>query len=128
MALSNRDRVGRAFEVLATGLGPYVERRMRASSRSGKDWLRDFFASANPPIRGEASVNDPALLLRVMAETWERAFATELGRSDRNLVFELRDVRNRWAHNDAFNVDDAYRALDSIERLLTAADAREATE
>jgi len=128
VALSNRDRVGRAFEVLATGLGPYVDRRMRASSRAGKDWLRDYLASASPPIRGEASVNDPALLLRIMAEAWERAFGTELSRSDRNLVFELRDVRNRWAHNDPFSIDDAYRALDSIERLLTAADARKATE
>ncbi|HUP68916.1 MAG TPA: Swt1 family HEPN domain-containing protein [Acidimicrobiales bacterium] len=128
MALSNRDRVGRAFELLATGLGPYVDRRMRAASRAGKDWLRDYLASASPPIRGESSVQDPALLLRIMADGWERAFGTELGRSDRNLVFELRDVRNRWAHNDAFTIDDAYRALDSIERLLTAADAREAIE
>jgi len=128
VALSNRDRVGRAFEVLAVGLGPYVDRRMRASSRAGKDWVRDFLASASPPIRGESSLNDPALLLRVMADAWDRAFATELGRSDRNLVFELRDVRNRWAHNDPFTIDDAYRALDSIERLLTAADAREAAE
>ncbi len=128
MALSNRDRVGRAFEVLATGLGPYVDRRMRAYSRSGKDWLREFLASTSPPVRGEASLQDPAFLLRVMADAWDRAFAAELRRSDRNLVFELRDVRNRWAHNEAFSVDAAYRALDSVELLLTAADAREATE
>ncbi|MGH9286036.1 MAG: hypothetical protein ACRD0M_10270, partial [Acidimicrobiales bacterium] len=61
---------------------------MRASSRSGKDWLRDFVASASPPVRGESSVNDPALLLRIMADGWDLAFASELGRSDRNLVFE----------------------------------------
>lgn len=60
MALSNRDRVGRGFEALATGLAPYVDRRMRASSRAGKDWLRDVVASASPPIRGGASLNDPA--------------------------------------------------------------------
>ncbi|MBW3642892.1 MAG: DUF499 domain-containing protein [Actinobacteria bacterium] len=128
MALSNRDRVGRGFEVLAAGLAPYVVRRMRASSRSGKDWLREYVASASPHIRTGASLNDPSFLLRVMADAWDRAFATELSRSDRNLVFELRDVRNRWAHNDPFTIDDAYRALDSIERLLTAADAAEATE
>ena len=63
-----------------------------------------------------------------MVESWDRAFAAELGKSERNVVFELRDWRNRWAHNDAFTVDDAYRTLDSIERLLVAADAREATE
>ncbi len=128
MALSNRDRVGRAFELLAAGLGPYVDRRMRATNRRGGDWLQAWAASASPPVRGNVSLNDPALLLRVMAESWEAAFRDELTRSDRNLVFELRDVRNRWAHNDAFSADDAYRAMDSIERLLTAIDAREAAE
>ncbi|HVL04386.1 MAG TPA: Swt1 family HEPN domain-containing protein [Acidimicrobiales bacterium] len=111
MALSNRDRVGRAFEALAAGLAPYVDRRMRATGRT--DW---------------APSQDPALLLRAMVEAWDRAFASELGKSERNVVFELRDWRNRWAHNDAFTIDDAYRALDSIERLLVASDAREATE
>ena len=31
---------------------------------------------------------------------------------------ELREVRNRWAHQEQFSTDDAYRALDTIERLL----------
>ena len=126
MAVSNRDRVGRGFELLAAGLSPYVDRRMRASSRAGTDWVHDFAASVS--IKGEVSTNDPSFLLRVMADRWDPAFATELTRTDRNLVFELRDVRNRWAHNDGFSLDDAYRALDSIERLLAAADASEAAE
>ncbi len=111
MALSNRDRVGRGFEALAKGLGRYVDRRMRATGRT--DW---------------APSQDPAFLLRTLVDSWDRAFAAELGKSERNVVFELRDWRNRWAHNDAFTVDDAYRALDSIERLLVAVDAGEATE
>ena len=128
MALSNRDRVGRAFELLATGLKGYVDRRMRATSRSGTDWLRTWAESATPPIRGSVSLQDPSLQLRVMTEYWDKAFSSELGRTDRNLVFELRDVRNKWAHNESFTVDDAYRALDSIERLLVTIDAREAVE
>jgi len=44
------------------------------------------------------------------------------------LVSELRDVRNRWAHQETFTGDDAYRALDSVERLLTAVSAPEAAE
>jgi predicted AAA+ superfamily ATPase len=128
VALSNRDRVGRAFELLAAGLAPYVERRMAATSAVGLNWLQNFAATATPPIRGPVSATDPGLLLRVMTETWERSFGSELTRSDRNLVFELRDVRNRWAHNDPFTIDDAYRTLDSIERLLTSADAPEAVE
>ncbi len=35
-------------------------------------------------------------------------------------------TRNSWAHNDSFSSDDAYRALDSIARLLTAISATEA--
>lgn len=126
MALSNRDRVGRGFEVLAAGLGPYVDRRLRATSRSGKDWVRDFAQSAS--MKGDVSITDPSFILRVIADSWERSFASEWTRTDRNLVFELRDVRNRWAHNESFSVDDAYRALDSIERLLVSADVREAAE
>jgi len=37
-------------------------------------------------------------------------------------------VRNKWAHQEAFTTDDAYRALDSIARLLTATSAAEAQE
>ena len=126
MALSNRDRVGQAFELLAAGLGPYVSRRMKQAAGSG--WLDDFTASARPPMPGPPSLTDPALQLRVMAEAWDAAFRAERSRAERNLVFELRDVRNRWAHNAAFSVDDAYRALDSVERLLSAVDAPEAAD
>ncbi len=42
---------------------------------------------------------------------------------------ELREVRNKWAHQQAFSTDDAYRALDSIQRLLNAVSAaQEASE
>ena len=69
MALSNRDRVGRAFELLAAGLGPYVDRRMRTVSPSGADWLVSFAASARPPMQGTPSLEDPALQLRVLADS-----------------------------------------------------------
>ena len=61
-----------------------------------------------------------------MADRWNQAFAPELARTARNYVFELRDTRNRWAHNEAFNADETYRTLDTVERLLDAIDAREA--
>ena len=41
------------------------------------------------------------------------------------LGIELRDVRNKWAHQKTFSTDDAYRAVDSISRLLTAVAAAE---
>lgn len=127
MALKNRDRVGRAFEALAAGLHPYVDRRMAA--RAGQaQWLDAFVASARPPIRGVASLDDPALLLRVLTDTWDAVFRAELARADRSIAFELRDIRNHWAHNSPFDHDDTYRTLDSIERLLVSVDAAEAAE
>jgi Swt1-like HEPN len=33
-------------------------------------------------------------------------------------VQELRDVRNRWAHQEAFLGDDAYCALDSVHQVM----------
>ena len=41
---------------------------------------------------------------------------------------ELRDHRNKWAHQESFSSDDTYRALDSAGRLLTAVSAPEAEE
>jgi predicted AAA+ superfamily ATPase len=38
-------------------------------------------------------------------------------------------VRNKWAHQEPFSTDDAYRALDSVQRLLTSVSAADqATE
>ncbi len=127
MAVSNRDRIGRAFEQFAEGLAPYVERRMSASSPVGDKWFGRFVEQSKG-LPSDASLRDPAVLLRVMADCWDLAFRSELRKSDRNVVFELRDVRNKWAHNEGFSPDDAYRALDSIERLLVAVDANEAEE
>jgi predicted AAA+ superfamily ATPase len=124
VAVSNRDRVGRAFELLAAGLGPFVDRRVRGRSPHGDRWLQEW----QERERGEVSLMDPSFQLKVMADAWDSVFRDELTRSDRNLVFELRDVRNKWAHNASFGMDDAYRALDSIERLLVSIDATEASE
>ena len=33
---------------------------------------------------------------------------------------ELRDARGKWAHGEKFSDDDAYRTLDTAERLLNA--------
>ena len=119
---SNRDRVGRAFELLAQGLKQYVDRRMRNYSPLRGRWWAEWAGRA----RGEVSLDDPAELLRVMADCWDLAFRDELTRTDRNVVFTLRDIRNKWAHNVRFDLDEAYRALDGIEVLLTAIDAAEA--
>ena len=71
---------------------------------------------------------DAAGLLRVMERSWNQVFRSSLGRTERSLVNELRDVRNRWAHQETFSTDDAYRALDSTQRLLAAVGSPQAIE
>ena len=88
MATTNQERVGRAFELLASGLGPFVERHMKATA--GKGWLPEPHGPGD-----EGSPKDPAYLLRVMADAWDSAFRQRLTKAERNLVFELRETRNR---------------------------------
>lgn len=64
----------------------------------------------------------------VMWEQWNSVFKKTLGHNERSYVSELRDVRNRWAHQNAFTYDDTYRALDSMSRLLKSVSAKEAEE
>jgi hypothetical protein len=68
------------------------------------------------------SRTDARFLLRVITEEW-RAFKDQLSRAEQSFASELRDTGNRWAHGDTFSADDTYRALDTMERLLPAADA-----
>src|SRR5262245_12257072 len=63
-----------------------------------------------------------------MWEAWNDVFRNVLGQAERTLVSELRDVRNKWAHQQPFSSDDTDRALDSAERLLTAVSAPQADE
>lgn len=120
MVTSNRDRVGRAIELLAEGLEPFVEQHMSATVPANADWLTAF--AARDGGRRPVSRNDPQLLLRVLTEEW-RVFRDHLSRVEQSFATELRDHRNRWAHNDAFSAEDTSRALDTAERLLTSTGA-----
>jgi hypothetical protein len=130
MAITNRERVGKAVEILRAGLAPYVEREF-ASIHKDKALVEarrllpaDDRLNAKKPI----AQWDAAVLLKVTWDAWNDIFGRTLGRAERSLVQELREVRNRWAHQESFSSDDAYRSLDSVHRLLLAVSATEAEE
>ena len=125
MAITNNERVGRALDHLKTGLRPYVEREMKAVYK--ERWVQTALPSLpNWQSAKPDQINlDVQALLSLMWELWNDVFKKILGPSDRSLVSELRDVRNRHAHQKIFSGDDTYRALDSSERLLTAINATE---
>ena len=129
MAISNHERVGKALELLKIGLGPFVEREFKST-------YKDRVAAEVTRLLGEDRLNakkpiakwDVAALLKLMWESWNDVFRKTLGPAERSLLSELRDHRNKWAHQESFSSDDAYRALDSAGRLLTAISAPQAAD
>src|ERR1019366_4795596 len=127
MAITNSERVGKALDLLKDGLRPYVERELKATYKDR--WIE----TAGPSFpdwqhtgkEGKGLNWDTQALLQVMCELWNDCFRKILGPSDRSLAFELRDLRNQWAHQKAFSTDDAYRAIDTVSRLLAAVSAEQ---
>jgi len=126
MATTNYDRVSKVMDLLKAGLQPFVEREMKA--QHSQLWLQEARASVAETqahlFTGSAEPEwDAASLLAVMWNQWEKVFKKTLGRTERSIISELREVRNNWAHQKNFSSDDAYRALDSSGRLLSAVTA-----
>ena len=129
MALSNYERVGKAMELLRAGLKPFVTRELEA--KHGKYWITTVTSGWPRDLDwgdGDEPNLDAAVLLRMMWDQWNQVFSRTLGYTERSLVSELREWRNKWAHQNTFSSDDAYRALDSTARLLTAVSALQADE
>lgn len=129
MAQSNQERVGKALDQLKRGLAPFVDREFTnlykdKALEEANQYVRDSRQKTDQPF----AEWDAAALLKLMWDAWNSVFRQALGQAERTLVSELRDVRNRWAHQKTFSSDDTYRALDSVARLLTAVSAPQAGE
>ena len=130
MATTNHERVNKAMELLRSGLAPFVRREVMAKAKENVVRMETIRRFAEDPKLADKPLDDwdAAALLKLMWETWNDVFRDTLGFTERSLVSELRDWRNKWAHQERFSSDDADRALDSAERLLTAVSASEAEE
>ncbi len=130
MAITNRDRVGKALDLLKDGLGPFVEREfLRVHRKRADDQARSYFNDRQ--LRTDRSIRewDAAALLGLMStRAWGDVFSQVLGQVERSHVSELRDARNKWAHQEQFSGDDTERTLDTAARLLTAISAEQAAE
>ena len=130
MATTNHERVNKALELLRAGLAPFVQREVMAKAKAGVVRMETVRRFAEDPKLADKPIDewDAAALLKLMWETWNDVFRDTLGFTERSIVSELRGWRNKWAHQERFSSDDADRALDSAERLLTAVSAAEADE
>ena len=123
MALSNRDRIGRALEILGSALTPFVDQHMAAFLPQGRDWLEVMADRARREGRApRMSRSDPRVLLRVIGEN-PRAFREPLSRLELAYAREIAEVANQWAHLEPFSEADTQRALDTVMRFICATGA-----
>ena len=129
MAVTNHERVGKAMDLLKQGLAPFVEREFKNSYKDrAQTEIARFIGDDRLMSKRTITDWDTAALLKLMWEAWNDVFRRTLGPAERSLLSELRDHRNKWAHQQTFSSDDAYRALDSAGRLLTAISAPQSDE
>lgn len=125
---SPQSRINRAFDLLVQGLAPFVERELQANYRDNwQEAARSSFREDRGIAinKGETIRWDTHSLLTVMWDQWNGVFRYKLGFLERSLVSELREYRNRWAHQTQFGFEDIYRILDDVERLLKVVGAAE---
>jgi hypothetical protein len=88
----------------------------------GADWygvLRNT-PEVRLPADSQQAQLDATALVRVILAHWDSTFSRVLTPNERSLLFELRTIRNRWAHQSPLSADDVDRLADNIARLLTA--------
>jgi predicted AAA+ superfamily ATPase len=130
MAITNHERVGKALAQLKEGLSPFVEREVNAAIDAKALSMQQVKSYVDDPILANKGIGewDVSPLLKLMWDIWNDVFRKTLGFSERSLISEIRECRNKWAHQEPFSSDDTYRALDSISRLLSAVSAPQADE
>ena len=128
MATANQERVGKALDCLKMGLAPFVQREFNSRFKGRASAEAQRFLGEQLDAQKPFSSLDVAAIIRLMSASWQEVFRDTLGNAERSLVYEVRDVRNKWAHQENFSTDDTYRALDSAGRLLTAVSAPQADE
>ncbi len=112
--------ISKALDLLAKGMAPFVADRLCASM--GDKWMERGSISQNLTSADPQSW-DAHVVLLLMWDHWNAVFRHDLTFIERCLVSELREFRNRWAHQHNFTERDTYRCLDSIERLLKSVES-----
>jgi hypothetical protein len=117
------------FELLAPPLDTFISRAVAPVLKEGGSWtslvaLKDKKKGAGGKDYHEL---DPQVQLRMLTENIPNSikhgwypFDDAIGRVGQGYSKELREARNDWAHNKSFSDDDAYRSLDTAERLLAS--------
>ena len=136
---TNHQRVTEGFEILTGVLAPWVAQELRV--RFGDEWwdqgvlgILHEHNRRSLPVGGDDDELIPALdaarCLILMDVQWSELFRRKLGREHRTWTKELSDTRNKWAHKGLLDItdEDAWRALDTMTRLVEPMDAEAAEQ
>lgn len=123
MAIDTRQIIGGSVDDLAEGLRPFIERVFAERLPQGPSWVQ--IVAHKDELAGRPTAhhhaNDVGLMLRVMTEklgSLGYPFDGRISRQATNWASEMREVRNKHAHQVEFSLAETYRALDSAELLL----------
>lgn len=110
MESPERAEIRRGLDELKPHLEAYVNRIL------GAERVRHLM-SAHPAHHNAADVQK---LLSIMIQNWDGAFGSRLPGVVRSYLHELRDVRNRWAHEDSFSPAEVRRAIETMRLVARA--------
>lgn len=125
----NYDRVGRGLKITQNALTPFIYRELMRVYHN-KWWTEGVLLGVSDAQRNSlpqvgqtkdlVDRLDPAARLNLITRRWNDVFGKELDQQARTYVNELISVRNNWAHSASkdWAEDDAWRALDTMTRLL----------
>jgi hypothetical protein len=127
MNLSNHERIGRALDSARAGLLRYVTDEMeRLYGTNWRQRARESLPGWQKTM-GSELVLDVQALIAIVLDPRHQCFALLKGPRSRILLFDLREIRNTFAHQTEAGDTYTNRALDTVELLLEAVKAPQAT-
>jgi predicted AAA+ superfamily ATPase len=130
----NHTLVGEGINITLQMLAPYVAQQLRGYYKD--EWWQDGVLDKlysneafELPEKGDYNTLvdslDIARCLKLININWNEIFKVKLTREHRSWANELIDTRNAWAHvspDKGFDDDKAWRALDTMARLMEQID------
>jgi hypothetical protein len=127
MTLSHHERIGRALESARAGLLKYVTDEMeRVYGTNWRQRARESLPNWQKTM-GSELVLDIQTLIAIVLDPRHECFALLNIPRSRNLLFDLREIRNTVADQKEAGETYTNRALASVELLLEAVKAPEAS-
>ncbi|MCL4298953.1 MAG: hypothetical protein KJ077_24665 [Anaerolineae bacterium] len=132
MPESPEAKIREIFEVLKVGLGPYVLNKYRTEYN---ERFEQEFRTVIRDFRRLSFDNDDALCQSIDTQGWldlilkrRNIFLDDLNYLGLAYTSELMDFRNKIAHEELVSYDDAYRATDTVARLLEIINSNDLAE